>query len=53
MSSTQKSPKPQLWAEMTPELFDTDTPPTQGSLFDATVGMAAPDPQGDLFSLEA
>lgn len=40
------------WTEMTPELFDTDTPPAQGSLFDATLGMAAPDPQGELFDTD-
>lgn len=42
------------WTAMTPEQFETETAPEQGSLFEPAVTMvkAKPGPQLDLFSLQ-
>jgi hypothetical protein len=37
---------------MTPELVDAGAGPVQGSLFEASLGMAAPDPRGELFAAD-
>jgi len=58
MSSTKSTPRPPAstggtdWTQMTPELFDAGARPVQGSLFDASPGMAAADPQGELFAAD-